>query len=213
MNDFRENDVSVRRRRTTSAPDGAGAGLPAPGPGGDTDVLSAPPFDDAPGVQPAEPAEPAEAPRARRRLGLTAYLGAGVLLAAGFAIGAQTDRHVGGTGSSATVRGGSGMPGALPGSGRGGRPSGAPGSGGTRSAASAGSTTGTVKKIKGRTVYLQTSSGVVQVKVTGTTKIRLLRNGSASDLAAGASVTVQGTTAADGTVTAKSVDQNGTSGG
>jgi hypothetical protein len=74
-------------------------------------------------------------------------------------------------------------------------------------------TTGTVQKIDGKTIYVQTASGVVQVKVTGTTKIRILQNGSAKDLKSGTSVVVQGAQAKDGTVTATSVSQGPSSGG
>lgn len=70
--------MSGHRRRTEPAPDADEAG-----------ALSASPF-------PGDLAEePATVPRSRRWQGLTTYLGAGALLAAGFAIGIQAERHLG----------------------------------------------------------------------------------------------------------------------
>jgi hypothetical protein len=204
MNDPEENDVSGRRRRM------------APVLEDETDPLSTSPFEGDLAQ------ELAKAPRARRLPGLTTYLCAGVVLAAGFVIGAQTDRHLGQQGATtaqgtraipgagipgAGTRGG-GMPGQAGGQGQGG---GAPGaSGGT---GSAGGTTGTVQKIAGKTIYLQTANGVIQVKMTGTTKIRILQNSSAKNLKSGTSIIVEGAQAKDGTLTATSVSQGTSSSG
>jgi hypothetical protein len=202
--DSRENDVSGRRR------------LNAPVLDSETDPLSTSPFEG----DLAE--ELAKAPRVRRLPGLTTYLCAGVVLALGFVIGAQTDRHMGRQASNSAQGGagaipGGGMPGGgmrgggMPGQGGGGQGQG--GRGAPGASAGTGGTTGTVQKIAGKTIYVQTASGVVQVKVTGTTKIRILQNGSAKDLKSGTSVVVQGPQAKDGTVTATSVSQGASSSG
>lgn len=197
--DVRENDVSRRRRRTASILDG------------EAETLNTSPFEG----DLAE--ELAKTPRARRLPGLTTCLCICVLLAAGFVIGAQTDRHFGKQGASspqaARTMPGGGMPGMAGGGMRG--PGG--GSGGQGSnvggAGTAGQTTGTVQKIDGKTIYVRTADGVVQVQLTGTTKIRILQNGSAKDLKSGTNVVVQGSPGKDGAVTATSVRQGVPSGG
>jgi hypothetical protein len=204
--DFRENDVSGHRR------------LNAPVLDSEADPLSTSPFEG----DLAE--ELAKAPRVRRLPGLTTCLCAGVVLALGFVIGAQTDRHMGRQVSNSAQGGarampgggtpGGGMPGGgmrggeMPGQGGGGQ-----GQGGGGAPGASGGTTGTVQKIAGKTIYVRTANGVVQVKVTGTTKIHVLQNGSAKDLKSGTSVVVQGAQAKDGTVTATSVSQGASSGG
>jgi hypothetical protein len=210
--DSREIDVSSRRRRTASVLDSET--------GSETDPLSTSPFEG----DLAE--ELAKAPRARRLPGLTTCLGVGVVLAVGFVIGAQADRHRGQQGSSsaqgARATSGGAMPGGgvlgggmrgggLPGQTGGGQ--GQSGSGNPGASGGTGATTGTVQKIDGKTIYVQTAGGVVQVKVTGTTKIRILQNGSAKNLKSGTSVVVRGAQAEDGTVTATSVSQGPSSGG
>jgi hypothetical protein len=216
MNDPEENDVSGRRRRM------------APVLEDETDPLSTSPFEGDLAQ------ELAKAPRARRLPGLTTYLCAGVVLAAGFVIGAQTDRHLGqhlGQQGATTAQGtraipGAGIPGAgtrgggMPGQAGGGQGQGGGGQGqggGARGASggtgSAGGTTGTVQKIAGKTIYLQTANGVIQVKMTGTTKIRILQNSSAKNLKSGTSIIVEGAQAKDGTLTATSVSQGTSSSG
>jgi hypothetical protein len=199
--------LSSRRRRAASVLDRET--------GSETDPLSTSPFEG----DLAE--ELTKAPRARRLPGLTTCLGAGVVLAVGFVIGAQADRHTGQPGSS-SAQGAPGMPGGgMPGGGMrgGGMPGqagggqGQGGSGNPGASGGAGATTGTVQKIDGKTIYVQTAGGVVQVKMTGTTKIRILQNGSAKDLRSGTSVVVQGAQAKDGTVTATSISQGASSGG
>jgi hypothetical protein len=211
--DSRENDVSGRRRRTAPVLDSETDS--------ENDPLSTSPFEGD------LTEELAKAPRARRLPGLTTYLGAGVVLAIGFVIGVQTDRHTGQQASN-TAQGAPGMPGGgMPGGGMpggmagggmrgGGMPGqagGGQGQGGGGHPGGAGATTGTVQKIDGKTIYVQTANGVVQVKTTGTTKIQMLRNGSAKDLKSGTSVVVQGSQGKDGTVTATSVSQGASSGG
>jgi Domain of unknown function (DUF5666) len=202
--DFREDDVSGRRRLT------------GPGPADESDPLSSSPF---PGDLDAELAK---APRSRRLPGATVFLAGGVLLAVGFVAGTQTDQHFGQHGSASAqgapaagapgggMRGGGGMPGMA---GGGGMPGGRGPMGGG-AAGSGGAATGTVQKIDGNTIYVKTANGgTVQVKVTGDTKVGVLRGGSVKDLKSGASVTVQGDKAQDGSVTATSVSQDGSSGG
>ncbi|GAB3960466.1 hypothetical protein GCM10029978_009810 [Actinoallomurus acanthiterrae] len=266
MSDPKENPVSGRRTWTpyehadgprssyepADAYDGADAS-PAPYDGSDAsrapydgpesppasvtrdDILAGSPFDGD------LEAELGKVPKRRRLPGLTAYLGAGALLAAGFGIGAQADRHFGhqatttAQGTRATPGGGmpgGGMPGV--GGGRAGANGTSGGRAGTSGAAGAGSattgsattgsattgsattgsaTTGTVQKVDGKTIYVKTANGVVRVKVTGTTSLRVLRTGPASALKTGTTVVVQGTQATDGTLTATSVTQNTPAGG
>lgn len=141
--------------------------------------------------------------RAPRRLATrtTAVLGAVLLVVAGFLGGVQVQKHWGKSGSQATnpfaniagfpTTGASGLPdfgGGLP--------------GGTAS----GPTTGTVKLVDGDTVYIQTADGrTVTVKTTSDTSVRVSQAGSLKDLNAGATVSVEGSTGSDGTVTATTV--------
>ncbi|MDN3354787.1 DUF5666 domain-containing protein [Actinomadura sp. DC4] len=185
--DERENDVSGRRRRVEPATEAVGEG----------DALATSPFeDDLAG-------EPAKAPRARRLPGVTTILCAGLVLAVGFLVGVQADRHSGNQGTSGAAP-------AAPG-GAGTRGGGFPGQGQGRPG---GATTGTVQRIEGKTIYVKTANGtVVPVKTTGTTKISAARKSSVKSLKSGTSVVVQGSQAQDGSVTATSVSQGTSSGG
>jgi hypothetical protein len=131
----------------------------------------------------------------------TAILGAALLLVVGFVGGAQVQKHWGKNSSQA----------ASPFSNLGGPRAGAsgfPGFGGSvggqgQSSAGGATTTGTVKLVDGKTVYLQTADGnVVTVRTSGSTSVQLPRAGSLKDLTAGATVSVDGQTGSDGTVTA-----------
>jgi Domain of unknown function (DUF5666) len=65
-------------------------------------------------------------------------------------------------------------------------------------------TSGTLRSVTGSTLTLQTPAGrVLTVTLTGTTRVR--RGTTAADLRTGEPVTVEGTTAADGTITATEV--------
>ncbi|MCW2940515.1 MAG: hypothetical protein JWN00_3500, partial [Actinomycetia bacterium] len=158
----------------------------------------------------------------RRRLpGPTLYLGTGLLIAFGFLGGIQAHKTWGGSSSSTTAgaarAGGpgglSGRPGGFGGAGGAGGPGGSGGFGGSAPGGSGGSggaggpggnaTTGTVVKIVGNTVYVQTQSGVVKVKTTTSTKVSVSKSGKASDLKTGASIVVQGSKGSDGTITAQ----------
>ncbi|MCO6004291.1 DUF5666 domain-containing protein [Actinoallomurus purpureus] len=168
------------------------------------DVLSTSPFDGD------LETELAKAPKSRKLPGLTTYLGAGALVAAGFGVGAQVDRHFGDHTTTAAQTARTMPGGGMPGGGMPGRS----GTGqGQNTGRASGGTTGTVQKVAGKTVYVRTADGVVRVTVTGTTKVHVLRSGSASALKTGANVTVQGTQAKDGTLTATSVTQGTSSGG
>lgn len=167
-------------------------------------------------------------PRPRRRLpSVTLLLGAGVLLAAGFAGGVQADKHWGaksandpaallgqlGAGGSRRASGGGtggGGAGGGFGGGFGGQSGQATGPGGAAGGAPGGgsATTGTVKLVDGDILYVQTANGIVRVKTDGGTKVGVQKSAKLNDLKAGAPVTVQGTPGQDGTVTATTVTQS-----
>ncbi|MCW2883917.1 MAG: hypothetical protein QOE54_4550 [Streptosporangiaceae bacterium] len=168
--------------------------------------------------------ELAARPPRRTLPGATAYLGAGVLLVAGFAGGVQADKQWGSKGNGGP--GGAGLPAAAGGFGAGQRAGGfgrqqggqagalpgGPGAGGPAAPGGTGgaATFGTVKLVDGKTIYVQTTSGgVVQVATDGSTKIRVSKNGTVKDLAPGSTVMVQGAPGKDGTVKATSINQAG----
>ncbi len=173
-------------------------------------------------------------PPRRRPPGPTLYLGTGLLIALGFLGGVQAHKSWGGSSSSTTagaaraggLPGGlSGRPGGFGGPGGAGGPGGSGGFGGSAPGGSGGSggpggpggpggnaTTGTVVKIVGNTVYVQTQSGVVKVKTTTSTKVNVSKSGKASDLKAGASIVVQGSKGSDGSITAQKVNQTAAQG-
>jgi hypothetical protein len=147
----------------------------------------------------------------------TLYLGAVVLLLAGFMGGVQVQKSYGdsngaapaaGRGQQRPAGGFAGARGGFPGGA--GLPSGAPG--GTDPAAAGGganTTTGTVKLVDGTTLYVQTADGtVITVRTAGSTAVKIAKDGSLKDLKAGDPVTVEGATS-DGTVTATRVTGQG----
>jgi hypothetical protein len=80
------------------------------------------------------------------------------------------------------------------------------GPGGQAGATGSGGTTGTVKLVDGTTFYLTTAAGdTITVKTSGTTAVRLAQAAAVKDLPVGATITVQGTTDADGVITATTV--------
>jgi hypothetical protein len=136
----------------------------------------------------------------------TVGLGVAALLMAGFLGGVQAQKQWGATEAAATgfpgggMRGG-GFPGGL-------SASGAPGGFGQNGgqAAADDGTTGKVKLVNGKTIYVETGDGtVVTVRTDGGTTVSTAKKGKLSDVMAGDSVTVEGATADDGTVTATSV--------
>ncbi|MBU2669326.1 hypothetical protein KOI35_38025 [Actinoplanes bogorensis] len=75
-----------------------------------------------------------------------------------------------------------------------------------QSTAAAAATTGKVKLVNGSTIYVETSDGsVVTVKTDGRTTVSTAGKGKVADVKAGQSVTIQGSTGTDGTVTATTV--------
>ncbi|WP_240670347.1 hypothetical protein [Actinoplanes solisilvae] len=139
----------------------------------------------------------------------TVVLGALLLLVGGFVTGLQVQSRWGTTDAPA-VRGGGfgggqnraayggGFPQGAP---QGGAPQGGPAA---STPTAAGATTGKVKLVNGTTIYVETADGsVVTVKTDGGTTVATA--GKLADVKAGQSITVQGSAAADGTVTATAV--------
>ncbi|SNS49563.1 hypothetical protein SAMN05443665_100560 [Actinomadura meyerae] len=192
-------------------------------PSDDAELLSSSPFGDD------LDATLAARPQRRALPGPTLYLAAGIILVAGFLGGVQAQKWASdgdgpsGTGPAGGFAGGrppggyGGMPGAAGpgGAGPGGQGPGGQGPGGLSPGGPGGfagggadATTGTVVKVTGRTLYLRTASGqTVKVATSAKTRIRITEDGELKDIASGASVTVRGTKAADGTVTATTVNQ------
>ncbi|BCJ46720.1 hypothetical protein GCM10010168_37580 [Actinoplanes ianthinogenes] len=147
----------------------------------------------------------------------TIGLGVGLLLMGGFLGGVHSQKQWG-TSTAATsgfpgggTRGSGNFPGGLSASGFPGFGQGAQGGTGTTAAtaASAG-TTGKVKLVNGKTIYVETADGtVVTVKTDGRTTVATAKKGKLSDVKAGDSVTVEGETGTDGSVTATSVTSQG----
>ncbi|KHD73264.1 hypothetical protein [Actinoplanes utahensis] len=167
----------------------------------ETAIISAVPTDEHDGLS-AELA--AAAPKKWWNKG-TVGLGVAALLMGGFLGGVQAQKTWGAASSSTA----SGFPGGGGGRFPGGMSaSGAPGGLGpqTTAAAAAGGTTGKVKLVDGKTIYVETADGtVVTVRTDGATTVSTTTSGRLGDVKAGQSVTVQGETAGDGSVTAKSV--------
>ena len=139
----------------------------------------------------------ARAPR-RHANRTTAILGAVLLIVAGFLGGVQVQKHWGKTSTQATNPFGNTT--GFPNVGA----SGFPGFNASQSASRP--TTGTVKLVDGGTVYIQTADGrTVTVKTTSGTSVRNSQAGSLKDLSAGATVSIDGSTGSDGTVTATTI--------
>lgn len=131
----------------------------------------------------------------------TVILGALVLLTAGFLVGLQVAPSSGSV-PAAFNRGALNGYAQQGGQGLGGR------NGAGSGAAAANATTGKIKLVDGNTVYVELADGtIVTVKISDTTKIASSSVLTVKDLKAGASVTVQGQTGSDGTVTAGSITQ------
>jgi len=137
---------------------------------------------------------PAAAPPRRWWNTTTLVLGGVVLLAFGFVGGIQAQQH---WGTRSAVVGGK-----LPGNGEPeGASAGLDAPGGDRAA-----TIGTVKSISGTTLSVETGDGTtVTVKTDNSTTVRTARTATLSALETGATVTVLGGTAVDGTITATTV--------
>jgi hypothetical protein len=142
----------------------------------------------------------------------TIVLGALVLVAGGFIGGIQAQKQWGTASTAAGTRP------AFNANRTGGYPNfaggGFAGAGGTGtrspSSTAAAGTTGTVKLVDGSTIYVQTADGnTVIVKTTGKTTVSTAAKGSIKDIKAGQTVTVQGSTGSDGSVSATSVTSTG----
>ena len=136
----------------------------------------------------------------------TLVLAGAVLVVVGFLGGVVVQKNYGtsaadnggaaalGNAIAARQNGGTGFPGGTGGAGGGGGT-------GARNA-----TTGTVKLVDGTTVYITTADGeTVTVKTSGTTTVRTEQATALADVPVGATVSIQGTTGTDGTVTATQV--------
>jgi hypothetical protein len=165
------------------------------GPEGAAVDLAVDPFDDDLADQLA-----AMAPR-RMTSRTTLALGGLVLVVAGFIGGVLVQRGAAPATPAGAVNGGQGFGGAGLGGANGAGQGGAGTGTGARAAA-----TGTIKLVDGSTIYLTTSTGeIVTVKTSTGTTVRLEQAGSVKELPAGATVTVTGTTDAEGIVTATQV--------
>lgn len=138
----------------------------------------------------------------------TLALGGLVLVVGGFLAGVLVESNFGASATSTVqANGPGGFGGAgLGGGGFGGGPGGAGQASTGPGQTAADTTTGTVKLVDGTTVYLTTADGqVVTVKTSATTTVTLEQPGALTDLIAGATVTVAGTTGTDGVITATHV--------
>jgi hypothetical protein len=138
----------------------------------------------------------------------TIYLGAAVLLVGGFIGGVQVQKNYGTVATPAST-GRPNFAGAGGNFGSGGL-TGQTGTGtGSTGTTAAAATTGKVKLVDGTTVYVETSTGdLVTVKTGAQTKVTTSTTTPLKSLVAGDAVTVQGSTASDGTVTATSVTKS-----
>ena len=151
--------------------------------------------------------------RRRRHLPLmTKALGALLLVALAFVVGAEVQKHYGKT---AAATGGSAA-GAAAAFGRARAAGGLPGFGGAGGfGAAASGTSGTVTLIKGSTLYVTDSSGTTSiVKTSASSRVTKTVTSSVKNILPGAVVTVVGPQAKDGSYTATSISvSNGANGG
>ncbi|MEV5414082.1 hypothetical protein AB0K60_35265 [Thermopolyspora sp. NPDC052614] len=157
-------------------------------------------------------AELAAAPRRGGMSKLTMALGAGVILVAGVIIGIQVQKTFGGTTgarqSGAVAVGQGGQAGGT-GAGQGATGRRSPGQGGF-GGGYGNATIGTVKRIDGDKIYVETAQGeTITVQTSGDTRIQVTKTGKVADLDQGGTVVVQGERTADGVVNATSVSQGG----
>ena len=145
--------------------------------------------------------------RASRRIvtAWTVVFAALVVAGAGFVAGIQMEKH------NAPAAAASGLPPGLRSLANGGAFTGGQLLCGARTArADAGTagTTGKVKLVDGANVYITTSDGsTVKVATSSSSKVRKSVDAAVSDLKAGDTIVVQGTTGADGTIAASSISQ------
>lgn len=166
------------------------------------------------------------APPRRKLPAITVTLSAGVLLAGGFIAGVKVEQQrsddtgnaAAGTGGLPAGAGANGAAAGRPGGTQGGTGQ-FPGQGqaqgqalgqgqGQGQAAASGVTTGTIKVVDGKFIYVSDSSGnIVKVQTDDTTTINVSETGKPTDLHPGDTVVVRGTTGADGSVTATTVTE------
>jgi hypothetical protein len=143
----------------------------------------------------------------------TLALGGVLLIIGGFVGGVLMQKNFGTastSGVAAVAAAGANGRGGFGGAGGPGGPGGPGGAGqatpGQAGAGTGNATTGTVKLVDGTTVYVTTANGqVITVKTSSSTAVTVAQSGALKDLAAGATVTVQGTAGADGVITATQV--------
>ncbi|GIF12758.1 hypothetical protein Ate01nite_27900 [Actinoplanes teichomyceticus] len=140
----------------------------------------------------------------------TLVLAGVVLLAGGFLGGVQTHKRWGATGTAAPAgsSGGAGIeaPAGSSGvAGPGGMPSPGTGFGPDRPAAP-GITAGTLTRVDGHILYVQTAAGeTITVRASGTTAVSRTVPATVTDLTTGAKVTVQGAADSEGVITATAI--------
>ncbi|HVA22302.1 MAG TPA: hypothetical protein VNN74_09440 [Candidatus Micrarchaeia archaeon] len=180
MTDPQPKERTVTHESIPTLDDPTGAGAP---------VL---PADRADGAwDPPQP--PAARPGGRRMRRVTGVLAAAVLLVAGFVAGIQVEKRSGVTPAPTTAAGGAATGGAA------GIPRG--GALGGRG----GAVVGTIKGIDGSTLYVTEASGnTVAVRTVGST-ITITSTGTLTKVHPGQTVLVRGTTAKNGSVSARSV--------
>ncbi|MEV5571702.1 hypothetical protein AB0L06_16750 [Spirillospora sp. NPDC052269] len=199
-----------------------GGAIPSQAPGGgatpppQAEMLESSPFKDDLDKELAD-----RGPGWRSPSGPTLYLVAAVLVVAGFVGGIFTNKAMsdGKSGSSDNrAAGGRGFGGGYGGFRNGGGGGFGGGGGGNFPGGGAngrgGMTAGTVTKVVGDTLYLQTNDGkTVTVKTTGATRIQITKTGTVKDLKTGTTLIVRGTPGSDGSMTATSVNEGGGFGG
>jgi hypothetical protein len=137
--------------------------------------------------------------RGGRGLSSTILLIVGVLLAAGFLGGLFLGRATAPKSEAATFPSGGAFPG----------PTGAGGGFGGDGVAA-----GTVTRIDGNTIYVETADGqTVEVRTSGDTDVEVTSDGSVSDLTEGDTVVAQGDPSNDGSIDATSIVEGGLGGG
>jgi hypothetical protein len=164
----------------------------------------------------ADDLTPALARRPRAKLpSLTMFLIAAVIAGGGFYAGALVGKHNAGSGTAgfaaafrgAAATGTTGTTGAAR-TGRTGTGAGGIFGGGATGAAG-NDTIGTIKLIDGNTVYVESETGaIVQVQVSGATKISITSTGTVKNLSPGQTVIVGGAKNSSGGVSATTITQS-----
>ncbi|MEV4623092.1 hypothetical protein AB0J74_30825 [Asanoa sp. NPDC049573] len=132
----------------------------------------------------------------------TLVLALALLLVGGFATGIQVQKAYGDQPTAASGPAGFRGQGTLT------PPTAFPGGAARQRAGGGEATTGTVKLVDGKTVYVQTASGeLVTVRTDGDTTVRV--PGKLTNLKAGDKVSVEGSADAEGSVTASAVTKTG----